>query len=72
MNGLLWVDCSSSCMLASQNSGACVSVFKTLWIPCIRGRGSFFFYFWGLYNGINLQKNIESDMRTPKASDFSK
>ena len=71
MNGLLWVDCSSSCMLASQNSGAYISVFKTLPIPRIRGRGSFF-YFWGLYNGINLQKNIESDMRTPKASDFSK
>ena len=61
MNGLLWVDCSSSCMLASQSSSAYACIFKTLWVPCISTRRSFF-YLWGLYNGINFQKNIESDM----------
>ena len=44
---------------------------KLFGFPASEGEGVFF-YFWGLYNGINLQKNIESDMRTPKASDFSK
>ena len=61
MNGLLWVDCSSSCMLASQSSGACISVFKTLWIPCIRTRRSFFLPL-GPVQWNKSSENIELDM----------